>query len=772
MILRPSSLFLVLVSALCVVACNEGPVATSAEQATFVGRSSCASCHPSQQSEWENSHHDLAMQEATSNTILGDFNDATFTYAGVTSTFYRRQDTFFVRTDGPDGQLKDYKIDYTFGITPLQQYLIGFPGGRLQSLGIAWDARPEQDGGQRWYHMYPDEAIDYRDPLHWTGSYQNWNFMCAACHSTNLKKNYILEDDRYETTFSEMNVSCEACHGPGSTHVDWARSPDREQSEINYSRGLTVSLGDLESEDWVMNQTTGIAQRASPKNSNSLVETCATCHSRRSSLNDDFRAGEPLLAHFRPSLLTEGVYHPDGQIQDEVYVYGSFIQSKMYAAGVTCNNCHNPHSLELRASGNALCSSCHLPTKFDTEDHHFHVPDSPGAQCVNCHMPEKTYMGIDQRRDHSFRVPRPDLSLALSTPNACNQCHTEESASWAAQAVSAQYDEDKSAESHFGEALWAGRARDPAAEPMLVRLIGDGSQPGIARATALSLLGNFADAATIQAIQESLLDVDPLVRYSSLRTLDGADPNTRLRLAYPLLSDTILTVRVEAARILAPVPPQNLTPVQQSLIDQIVEEYIQTELFNADRPEAHLNLGLLYAGRGRLDDAEESYRVALRIDPMNVQARVNLADLFRLQGSEDDGERILREALRVSPDAAEAFHALGLLLVRRRRIDEAVEYLGEAAKLLPESDRFGYVYGVALNSIGAPDRALLALERSLRFNPDNYNLLMALATINRDNGTFDAAMRYTQALLAISPQDQSLLQLRAQIEEMTQTRNN
>ena len=773
MTFRLSSLPLFVALVLGVVACNDGTTKTSAEQATYVGGTTCASCHANEQSSWENSHHDLAMQEPTSESILGDFNYTKFTYAGVTSTFYQRQDTFFVETDGSDGRLQEFKIDYTFGVTPLQQYLIQFPGGRLQSLGIAWDARPEEDGGQRWFHLYPDETVDYKDQLHWTGPYQNWNFMCAGCHSTNVKKNYILEENRYETTYSDIDVSCEACHGPGSNHAAWARSDKPgAQLESDYPKGLTVSLGDPDSDNWVMNQETGIAKRTSLRKSHTLVETCAPCHSRRSSLDDHFQAGKPLLAHFRPSLLTEGVYYPDGQIQDEVYVYGSFIQSKMYAAGVTCNNCHDPHSLEIRASGNALCSSCHLPARFDTQNHYFHVPGTAAAQCVSCHMPDKIYMGVDSRRDHSFRVPRPDLSVSLETPNACILCHTDQSDSWAAEAVSSWYGEDRTAKSHYGEAIRAGRLRDPDAEPLLVQLAQDSSQPGIARATALSLLGGFPSEVTFQAIEDGLEDADPIVRFASLRALDIADSNTRLRLAYPLLNDTIRTVRVEAARILAPVPAQGLTLTQQKLIDQIVQEYIQAELFNADRPEAHLNLGVLYAGRGLFDDAEASYRAALRIDPANVQAHVNLADLFRLQGREDEGERLLRQMLEVSPDAADGHHALGLLLVRRGSIDEAVEYLAAASNSQPGNERFGYIYGVALNSIGDSSNALLMLERSLGHNPNSRNLLMALATINRDNGSLNAALRYTEDLLALSPQDPSVIQLRAQLQEMIQSQSN
>ena len=734
-------------------------------EAAYVGRASCASCHQQEYERWQRSHHDQAMQEASAETVLGDFDDATFAYAGVTSTFFKRGGTFFVRTDGPDGTLQDYEIAYTFGVTPLQQYLIAFPGGRYQTLGIAWDTRPRDEGGQRWFHLYPDDAIDHEDPLHWTGIYQNWNFMCADCHSTNLDKNYRFEEDRYETTWSDLDVACEACHGPGSNHVAWAEAQERgEPTGNDDQKGLSVRLKDDDGGAWVMNPETGIAQRSTPRQTNTLIETCAPCHSRRSTLNDDFRPGHPLLDSYRPALLEEGLYHADGQILEEVYVYGSFIQSKMHRAGVTCADCHDSHTLELRAPGNALCGSCHLSTRYDAPSHHFHEPASTGAQCVNCHMPSRTYMVVDPRRDHSLRIPRPDLSVTLGTPNACTGCHTGESATWAARAVETWYGPQRRQQPHYAEALHAGRSGNPVAEPALVTLARDETQPGIARASALTLLAGYASASSLQATQDGLRDADPLVRFAALRTLDIVEPNTRLRLAAPLLTDSIQTVRIEAARVLAPLPAHTLTATQQALIDQGVQEYIAAEQFNADRPEAHLNLGLLYASRGRFGEAESAYRTALRMNPLNVQAHVNLADLYRLQGRDGDGERILREALATVPEAAEVHHALGLLLVRRQRLPEAMTALKQAADLLPENARFSYVYGVALHSTGDTNQALDVLAHASTRHPYDRDLLTALATIHRDNGSLEAALRYARDLVALNPQDPTAQQLLAQLE--------
>jgi len=383
-------------------------IAVPAETATYVGRTACVACHAEQDRLWQGSHHALAMQEANAATVLGNFNDTTFEYAGIESRFSTREGRFFVTTDGPDGQLHDYEVAYTFGVDPLQQYLIAFPNGRLQALSIAWDTRPKAAGGQRWFHLYPNERITHTDPLHWTGMYQNWNYMCAECHSTDLQRGYDAQLNRYQTRWSEMNVSCEACHGPGSQHLAWARDPRAVAGQGN--NGLVVRFNERTTAAWTIGPHTGNAMRNPPRETDVELQACARCHSRRSFIWSEYRHDRPLLDSYLLQTLSEGLYYPDGQILDEVYEYGSFLQSKMYRAGVTCGDCHNPHSGKLRAEGNALCAACHLPSKYDTAAHHHHQPDSAGAACVACHMPISTYMVVDPRHDHSFRPPRPDLS--------------------------------------------------------------------------------------------------------------------------------------------------------------------------------------------------------------------------------------------------------------------------------------------------------------------------------------------------------------------------
>ena len=738
--------------------------------ATFVGKQACAQCHAREVELWEGSHHDLAMQNADESTILGNFDDAAFTYNGITSTFFKREGKFLVRTDGPEGELQEYEIAYTFGLEPLQQYLIAFPGGRYQALSLAWDTRPAQEGGQRWFHLYPDEEIQYDDPLHWTAISQNWNHMCAECHSTQLKKSYLEAEDRYETTWSEIDVSCEACHGPASSHLAWAEALDAAPTPLDPDQnGLVIHLKEANDVSWVFEGNSGVARRSPPRGSNLQLETCARCHSRRGVLHEDYQHGRPLMDTHRPALLEESLYYPDGQIQGEVYVYGSFLQSKMYQQGVTCSNCHDPHSLKLYGSEDGVCQQCHLPEKFATPSHHFHPQDSSGASCVECHMPASTYMVVDPRRDHSFRIPRPDLSLKLGTPNACTGCHTDRSSSWAAEVITEWYGSNSADPSHFGEDLHAGRNRLADGERALARVADNPSMPGIARATALTLLPGYSlGPESRQAIQNAIKSSDPLLRASGLIAAEALEPSARLGLAFPLLSDPIRAVRLQAARVLASVPSELWSSQQASLLEQVLAEYRQSQQVNADRPEAHLNLGVLHQQLGELEEAERAYQRALSMVPSSVPVRINLADLYREQNRDQEGETLLRQALVISPDDGDVYHSLGLLLVRQKRYQEAVEALGRAARLRPDRWRYSYVLAIALHETGQVTSALETLKRAHDRHPNNLELLMLLTTLNRDIGALEEAILYANKLIEGVPDNTMFRQLLAQLEAARQ----
>ncbi len=730
--------------------------------ATFVGAKACSGCHATEAERWKNSHHALAMQKATAVTVLGNFANAPLTHHGITTIFSRNGEKFMVRTEGPDGAPHDYEIAYTFGVYPLQQYLIAFPGGRYQALGIAWDSRPKEQGGQRWFLLYPEQTPRAGDRLHWTGRDQTWNYQCASCHSTDLKKNYDLAADSYASSWTDINVACEACHGPGSRHVAWAKARAAEssgssQTEPNCSpetgrMGLTTRLEPANHDQWRMNPETGIAQRVEPLNSQEF-DVCAGCHSRRKGIAKDPPASAAFLDSYLPALLELGLYHADGQIDGEVFEYGSFVQSRMYHAGVTCSNCHEPHSLALREQGNGLCAQCHLPAKFDVAEHHHHPQGSAGAQCVNCHMPSKTYMVVDDRRDHSIRVPRPDLSVSIGTLNACTQCHADKSPGWAAQKVAEWFPAGRQTRPHFGTACYAGRTGAPDAEHLLDALIVDQGQPAIARASALALLAPLATPASEAAIKAAIMDPDPLVRAAVPRALPPAPTSAMVKLFAPLLSDPIRAVRIETARALAGADQRSMTPEQQTAFAAAYLELFNAEMIDSERPEAHLNLGLLETRLGHSTEAENQYQMALQLDQNFTPALVNLADLDRMRGLNQEGVELLRKAMAIDPNNADIHHSFGLALVRQHNYADAVAELRQASELAPDNARYAYVHAIALNSIGAGASAMELLEKTHKRHPTDRDTLLALVSIARDNGDFATALTHARELVALYPTD-------------------
>ncbi len=638
--------------------------------AQYVGRDSCAQCHTTQVDQWHGSDHDRAMERASEASVVGDFNDASFTRFGVTTTFFRRNEKYFVNTEGPDGQLHDYQIKYTFGVRPLQQYMVEFPDGRVQVLRVSWDTVKNE-----WFYVTPADVIDERiepgDPLHWTGIGQNWNTMCAECHSTHLQKNFDLATNTYQTTFSEIDVSCETCHGPASLHVELA-----------------------ESNSWFWDRRHGYGLLKIKGATNSVqVETCAPCHSRRSQIHANYHAGDKFFDNFEPSLLHEGLYHPDGQILDEVYVYGSFLQSKMYAKGVRCTDCHNPHSLELKFEGNRLCAQCHQPGKYDSPTHHHHT-DPAATQCVNCHMPSKNYMTVDGRRDHSLRVPRPDLSEQLGTPNACNDCHTqpEESAAWAAAAVREWYGEKRAGDPHFGVAFAAARRRDADGFDLLKQLLHRRDTLDIVRATAIELLSGYPNEASEKLIRQARDHTSALVRAAALRTQSGASLVQSRHQVAEKLRDPIRLVRLAAVRSLAGLPRRSLETQDRDSFEAALGEYHTAQTVMQERAAAHLNLAAISQSLGNEKATQQSLQTAIQLEPYLSGVRDKLARLLEQSGGDPAQIRKLREEevallardCKLLPNVAPLRYQRGMLLYLLNRHDEARRSLKEACELAPE----------------------------------------------------------------------------------------
>ncbi len=709
----------------------------------FVGSTQCRDCHNREFDSWEGSHHDLAMAVASEETVLGDFNNTEFTLHGITSRFFRKDEKFFVYTNGPGGEMGEFEITHTFGWFPLQQYLIPFPGGRLQTLHIAWDSRDN-----RWFRVPPEGPIDPDDWLYWTNAAQNWNGMCAQCHSTNLEKNYDPVADSYNTTWSDIDVGCEACHGPGSLHVDWA-----EMSEM--ARPVTANYK-------LAVQTSGIDSRQ-------LVELCAPCHSRRGAMGDYQHTETDLLDNFLPSLLNEELYFADGQIQDEVYVYGSFTQSKMYRHDVRCNDCHDVHSIELIKEGNELCLQCHREEQYDTTDHHFHKQEfeqgdpirsadgevlfevGTGAQCVQCHMPGRYYMGVDYRPDHSFRIPDPALDAAIDAPDACLRCHIDEDSSWSQETMIEWYGPGR--RKHYGEIIARARSGDPNAATSLIRLAGDALYPVNVRATALSLLAGYPGPATQQAMEIALMDEEALIRHSAVSSIQPSTPQELAKLLGPVLYDPVKTVRIEAARRLAGDISQQLDEDQRMVFRDVLQEFEDAMLYTADFSYSRHNLGNLYASLERPEEAITQYREAIRIDNQFYPAKVNLALLYNQLGQNEQAELLLREVVAAEPAQFELAYSLGLLLAEMQKYREAVPFLEQASAGLPERARIHYNLGLIYQYLQNMVKAESELRAALELEPMSLDFQYGLADHYLKQGRFEDARPIAEDMVFMHPEN-------------------
>jgi predicted CXXCH cytochrome family protein len=585
--------------------------------------------------------------------------------------------------------------------------------------------------------------------LHWTSLSQNWNYTCAECHSTNLQKNYRPDTRTYATTWSEINVSCEACHGPASGHLAWAgrAASARGADPLN---GLVFSMRDTSGGTWTLPPGASIAKRTAPLSSRAEVETCARCHARRGQSWLDYQFGQPLATTHRVALLDEGLYEADGQQRDEVFEHGSFLQSKMYAAGVTCSDCHDPHTGVRKAQGNALCTQCHVPAAYDAPSHTHHRAGTPAADCRACHMPARNYMVVDARRDHAFKVPRPDESVTYGTPNACASCHADKPATWAAAAVTRWYGRKAAERPSFTAAFVAGRTGVPGANAQLATVIDDAAQPAIVRATALSLLAPSADPAQAERILRAGRDPDPLVRRASATASEAIAPQAGVPVLTALLSDPVRTVRLEAVAQLATIAGPPSDPQARAVFDRAADEFRQSQAANAERPEAQVTLGGFEARLGRADAAEAAYRTAMALQPQFAPSYVNLADLLRATGRDAEGEQVLRDALGVVPPAGRPAlqHALGLQLVRAKRYADAMVWLRLAAEGDAGDARYAFVYGVALHDTGQAAEGRRVLEGAARRHPGNADVLGALVAFSQEAGDAAAARRWAAALEA------------------------
>ena len=708
-----------LVFSLFIAACGELDISNQQEPAAlinegYVGSINCLECHQQAYSDWQGSHHDWAMQLPNDTTVLGDFNNVDFRADSVEYHFFKKDSSYFVRTTGDDGQVKDFEIAYTFGVKPLQQYLIQFPDGKYQTLRATWDTEKKV-----WYNQYGGQVIPHDDWLHWTQGGQRWNTMCAECHSTNLQKGYNISKDLFNTTYSEINVSCESCHGPGQRHVEWARG-----DTTGYPSAVAM-LGSTQQQQ---------------------VNMCAGCHARRVKLTDVMKPNTEFADQFLVQVINDEYYHADGQILEEDYVMGSFMQSKMFKEGVKCSDCHNVHSMEVRTQGNALCLQCHIPNQYETPEHHFHKMGTEQSLCVSCHMTGDVYMGNDFRRDHSFRVPRPDQSVEFDTPNACTGCHKEKTDEWAAEWIVEWYGTERA--DHFSDKLLLASQEiyDESTTNEVLSFINDLKYPAIARATALEYFPISGNQAVFNMIDRALADSSSLVRYHALNKLGSFPIDQVAGAAIEMTKDTTRLVRIAAARLLVELDVNQLPAIERNSVVRANMELEEMLRANADFPIGRMQLGDYYLRKGLTRKAITEYEKAIEMDRLTTAVYGNLATAYNLVGDNQSAIDALNVLIELEPDYGRGFYLRGLLKNEMGDVDGALADLEQATLKDGQNFRGWYNYANLLKQNEDPDRAERAMLSGLALQPDSPEGLYLLALIYQDQGREQEAQAIMQQL--------------------------
>jgi len=711
--------------------------------AEYVGVKQCESCHQKEYQAWQGSHHDMSMKHANKNSVLGDFNNTEFVNNGQTNRFFTKGSQYWVNIKGADGKFHNYQIKYTFGYEPLQQYMVEFEDGRIQLIPFAWDSRPKQQGGQRWFNLYPQFTEKHQE-FFWTNTGQNWNYMCADCHSTNVSKNFDVENNNYKTTFSEINVACEACHGPASEHINWTKSSsDKEDQHKGFSRDLSQSV-----KAWTLKENATTMTPSSIKHSQQNL-VCAQCHSRHVQISDkDHVAANEFGERYMLSLINSSLYYADGQVYDEDFVYGSFLQSKMNAKGVVCSNCHDPHTAKLTLPQEAICLQCHQAETYANKKHHKHQTESTGAQCVNCHMPETTYMQVDDRRDHGWHIPRPDFTNKFATPDTCLSCHKDKNSQWSEHQLNEWFPNSSIKKSdHFAPVFAAADMNYPNISQELSKIAQTKSYPAIIRASALDRMANKVDTNSLIAIARAVKSEDSLIRLGAINGALQLPATERWRVLSPLLTDKVLAVRAEAASALAPLW-QELNIEQQRHLQSALKDYLSIQQFNNDRGFAHTNTANIFVHQGKYNEAQQAYQQSIKIEPYFARAYINLAELYRLQRNNKQTLATLLLGFEKIPDSAELAYALGLAYIRDKQASKANNFFAKATLLAPENSNYFYVYGISLEQANPSDayRALLQAYR-LSNNPQH---LYALCDMQLRNNS-SQAQRCLSKLSKVAP---------------------
>lgn len=703
----------------------------------------CGACHAKEFRDWANSDHAWAFRELQAKRDAQPFHGQKF-QNGVETLAFRTDAKGRRLLENPETKPSGgnssapshpasaarapWEARFALGRTPLVQYLIPAPDGGFHTTSAAWDVNRRE-----WFDVFGKDARPPGNWGHWRGRGMNWNSQCAWCHMTEFHKNYDADKGRYASSWREPGVTCIQCH-------PLASSPDAQTGCMAGEKAQTTFT------------------------SKQMRDNCASCHARREELDDTFRAGDHFDDHFRLELPErEGVFWPNGMQRDEDYCETGLRLSRMGRAGVTCLDCHDPHTatLKLPQEDNSLCLRCHAvgavvgSTRAPVVDMASHTPcpqESKGARCVECHMPESPYMARDPRRDHSFNSPDPQLSVELGIPNACTMCHSDMSDRQAAETVASFYKTSPNTlavrrRTRAIQHAWQDR---PEAVKELLEAL-DAEENGAWQATLLELLsGETSNPAVIAAARRAQLSSEPLARAAAARILAAANhPDAR-----KALGDPVRVVRRDAGWSLRHDLPRSHPAAQ---------EVAATARHQSDQPPGAMKLAALAEEQGRPGEAETWYRRAVAWDPSGIVARHDFALFLARHGRNAEALQILRQAAELAPQDADLQFKMALCYIEQNRPEDAMRHFDRAIALDPRFARALYNRAILRNNGGDAAGALADLASCRRIEPSNPEYPYFEALIYHNIGRSQPALKAALEANKIDPRHRPTLQLLGEI---------
>lgn len=755
------------------------------DESGYSGSESCKGCHPKFHELWSTSHHGLAMQPITK-AFIADKISLGQEEIFMENAHYQAiaEDSLLFIEERKDGATKKYEVLWALGGKNTYYFLTPWEGGRLQTLPLAYNVNTKQ-----WYNN-PESAIRHfpnrteeDQALRWTDVQYTFNTSCYSCHVSQLRNNFDLTSNTYQTHWKEVGINCETCHGPSGEHVRVCTEA-KEGTVPEDLKIIMTSKFTADQHNW----------------------SCAPCHAKMTPITESYMPGDNYFNNYDLTTLENPDFYPDGRDLGENYTYTSWEMSECAISGqMHCVTCHTSSGRyrfksDINAEANKACASCHAEKAEFVDKHSHHPLNEQSPRCIDCHMP-MTMFGHMNRTDHSMRPPMPSATIKFGSPNACNMCHTDKTPQWADKEVRSWHKDDYQATTlEAGSLVQEARDRKWNRIDQMLQAITNNQYGDVFTNSLIRLLINFEGEKKIPVLIAASDHKSPLVRSSAVNGLLGNRSSEVKNTLLKAAQDSIRLVRLAAASSLSVFPRNEFNASELALVEKVNKEYENSLVTRPDSWSAHYNLGNHYQNMGQTDKALAAYETAMKVYPDAFMPLVNSSFLYSVSGNPAKSEELLKKALQLEPNNEAANLNYALLMAEMNKMEEsekafmkvletnkenttalynlsvliakrdpqgALQLSKQALQIAPDEPKFGYTYAFFLNQQQKTSEAIAVLNTVLKKHADHLNSVFLLASIYLQSGNKAKARQvYENALKAVGNNQQATAQLQQAINQL------